>query len=111
MNPHRTRNRSQKQTGRLIVGFCLCLLFLMPAGSAHAETWMFRRSYFSHAIPKEMAHRYPVPRSRHAYRRAYLGARPGFSVRGGYRVKYFQLNNGSSSDTTILRFDWFESGP
>jgi hypothetical protein len=36
---------------------------------------------------------------------------PGFSVRGGYRIKRLYLRSGNSSDTTIYRGDWFDTRP
>lgn len=78
---------------------------------AAAEHWVFAPSYFSHALPEGVGDDLPVPQSRSAYRRPYIGNRPGFSIRGGYRYNRVQLRAGNSFDTTVLRSDWFEVYP
>ena len=72
---------------------------------------MFRRSYFSHVPSADVKVDYPLPRSRSAYRRAWVAAHPGFSARGGYRINRIQLRSGSSVDTTVILEDWFEIRP
>jgi hypothetical protein len=75
-----------------------------------AEDWMFRRSYYTHApLP---AYDWPSPElSRSAYRRAYIGAGPGFAIRGGWRYNTIVLQSGNSTDVTIQRENWFEATP
>lgn len=79
--------------------------------SAQAEDWMFRRSYYTHALPQEQIERFPPPQRRTAYRPAYAGTTPGFGIRGVRRFNRIQLGNGRNADVTIYRQDWFELEP
>ena len=72
---------------------------------------MFRRSYFSHVPRAGEKVDYPVPESRSAYRRAYVGRGWGFSARSTYRFNTIYLRSGTSSDVTILRNYHFELRP
>lgn len=77
--------------------------------AAPAQDWMFRPSYFSYPPdPAVDAAAPPIP-PRSAYRRAFVGAGPGFAVRGGYRYNYIFLRSGNSVDVTVLREGWFEA--
>ena len=77
------------------------------------ERWLYQPSYFSHAPPPPAAgygfaaYRpatvyHPVPVARSAYRPAYVGAGPGFSVRGATRLNRVTISAGGASDTTLL---------
>ncbi len=66
---------------------------------------MFRRSYFSHPVPPELAYKYPVPVSLSAYRRAEVGPYPGFAVQSIQRFNNVVISNGASVDYTLLRSD------
>jgi hypothetical protein len=90
-----------------------CGVASLIAGAAETDAadWMFRRSYFSHHLPPEVAQHYPRPHSRSAYRPAVAGTTPGVSLRGGYRYNRIFLGSGGSTDTTIYREDWFEFEP
>ena len=72
---------------------------------------MFRRSYYTHALPPEQIEQYPPPERRTAYRPAFRGTTPGFGVRGVQRFNRFQLGYGRNADVTIYRQDWFELEP
>ena len=79
---------------------------------AAAGDWMYRRSYYSHEIPEEVAeHLPPPPPRRTAYRQAMTGYGPGFAVRGAYRWNRITLGRGRNTDTTILRENFFEFRP
>ncbi len=75
---------------------------------AEAENWMFKRSYYSHELPPEVAERYPRPESRSAYRLPELATTPGFALKGARRWNYVRMFNGNSYDYTILRSDTFD---
>ena len=75
----------------------------VPAGTCGASAWMFRRSYFSHDVPPELAANYPVPVSYSAYRPAIVSPYPGFSVNGVSRFNRVLIQSGNSFDSTILR--------
>ena len=83
----------------------------VTAGQARAGHWSFRRSYFSHELPPQVARHYPVPESRSAYRRPYVHKSPEFSIRGGYRNNYIFMRSGLSTDVTVVREDWYQVGP
>ena len=94
-----------------IAGAAICLLLAFAVLSADGRTaaagdWRFRRSYFSHRTSPQMQAAYPPPRSRSAYRPAYVSQMPGFSFESGYRINRIQINVGNSSDTTIIREGW-----
>lgn len=82
-----------------------------PAQEVRGEDWMFRRSYYSHERPPGEPPGYPLPRSRAAYRPAYVGQNPGFAIRGAHRFNTIYLRSGNSVDVTILREDWFNLRP
>lgn len=86
-----------------LLTFCTFLAF---CANAHAENWSFKRSYFSHEIPQQVAQNYPRPESRSAYRRPYKVNR-GVAVRGGYRYNRVFLRSGNSVDSTVLWEGWF----
>lgn len=84
-----------------------CFLVAFAADRAFGGDWRFRRSYYTHEIPRELAQRYPYPPSRSAYRPAYISPYPGFTVQGGFRINRIQINSGSSSDSTYIYEGWF----
>jgi hypothetical protein len=88
----------------------LAALTVVPQPAA-GEDWMFRRSYFSHEVPPELKEVFPVPESRSAYRRAYVGGRYGIAIRGGYRYNSVYLQSGSSVDYINVRENWVEVVP
>lgn len=92
----------------LLIAFAVAAIaVLSKVESANAGDWIFRRSYYSHAVPPHLRARYPLPHSRSGYRRALIGTLPGFSVQGGYRINRIFLQSGNSSDLTIIREGWF----
>jgi len=80
----------------------------MSAPLSHAGNWIFRRSYYSHQIPSQLQHKYPLPHSRSAYRPAVTGVRPGYAVRGGYRYNRILLRGNGSTDITVIREFWHD---
>ena len=77
------------------------------AGLTEAGDWMFRSSYYSHdAEPGEQLD-YSAP-SRTVYREPWVGAHPHSAVRSGWRVNSFVLHNGSSTDQTFFRENWYD---
>lgn len=109
MNLYRSVFRILARHPRLFVAAWILAFAAVNPRAAAAEDWMFARSYFSHDIPPQMAHLYPQPESRSAYRPAYTGEQPGFSARGAYRFRVLQMNSGSSRDTTIFREQWLNT--
>jgi hypothetical protein len=108
--------KSERKTKRInIATLAASLALAATAGaypaSAPAGELMFRRSYFTHAIPPELEGLYPIPESRSAYRPALAGATPGFAIRGAYRFDRMFLRSGSSTDLTVFRGDWYEINP
>ncbi len=95
----------------ILGGVCLSTLLIGLGSETQGADWMFRRSYFSHEIPEELADKYPRPKSRSAYRRAFARNDTGFSIRGGYRINRIQLRSGTSTDITVIREDWFNVNP
>lgn len=83
------------------------LIVLAADAPAHAAGWMFEPSYYSHALPPEVAAVYPQPESRSAYRRPWAATQPGAAIRGAWRYNRVQLRSGNSLDTLIIREDWF----
>lgn len=75
------------------------------------EGWMFRRSYFSHALPPDVPPDYPLPESRSAYRPAYYREHFGFVIQSAYRVNNYIIQNGPRSDRTFYREGYLEWGP
>jgi hypothetical protein len=72
---------------------------------------MFRRSYFSHEVPPDLAKTMPRPTSRSAYRRAMIHTSPGFAIRGGYRFNTIIMRSGNSTDVTVTRENWYNIRP
>lgn len=93
-----------------IAGLCIGAGVCASQNSAAADM-MFRRSYYSHAIPPEMEPFSPRPVSRSAYRPALVGTTPGFAIRGAHRFNTIYLRSGLSTDVTIIREDWHELTP
>ena len=98
-------------TWGVVLFFVVMLGNIGGSDESQAGEWMFRRSYYSHQVPPEIELQNPTPRSRSAYRGAYVGINPGFSIQGGYRFNRVVINSGNSSDVTILRRNWFEITP
>ena len=78
---------------------------LVQAGgsSADATDWVYRRSYFSHYTPPELAGHYPVPQSPSAYRPAVVSPYPGFGIQGISRFDRTVIQSGQSYDITYQR--------
>jgi len=87
----------------------LTILTGLAASLAPAEAgdWMFRSSYYSHdAEPQEADYSGP---SRSVYRQPWVGAHPHSAVRSGWRINSFVLHNGSSTDQTFFRENWYDA--
>ena len=113
MRSLRPETRTLKCAVRLpacVLGAALLLGFFAN-NPARASDWIYRRSYFSHEIPPEEAEHRSFPESRSAYRRAYVNTGPGFAVRGGYRFNRIYMRDGTSTDLTVIREDWFQVRP
>ncbi|WP_145263227.1 hypothetical protein [Calycomorphotria hydatis] len=90
-----------QQFGLCVFSFAVVLCF---AANVQAEDeWMFRRSYFSHDVPPEIASTLPTPQSRSAYRPAFVNPNVGISVSGGWRYNRVVIQSGQSRDTILLR--------
>jgi hypothetical protein len=77
-----------------------------PSASAPAGDWMFRSSYYSHDVePGEVNFSAPT---RTSYREPWVGAHPHSAVRSGWRVNSFVIHNGSSTDQTFFRENWYD---
>jgi hypothetical protein len=91
----------------------LALLSLLAVfGSAspvQSDDWMYRRSYFSHALPENLPPNYPLPVSRSGYRVAHY--REGFGVSTGYRWNNYAIQNGARVDRTLYLEGWVEMLP
>jgi hypothetical protein len=81
------------------------------ATSLQAGDWIYRRSYFSHVLPPDVAARYPAPESRSAYRVPMVYEAPTAGIRGVYRYNPIILYDGRSSDITIYRQNWIQFQP
>lgn len=92
-------------------GVIVAMFLVFEASNVRAANWMFRPSFYSHAPVPGLLEQYPRPKSRSAYRRAYVGRGFGFSVRSGYRINRSFLRSGNSTDTTIYHEGWQELGP
>ena len=99
---------SARLCAALLAVIALCA-FANRSASAGDESWMFRRSYFSHVLPPEIQARYPIPESRSAYRLPLVDVYPGFSVQGVQRYNTILLDNGN--DVTLYRQFWFQVKP
>ncbi len=108
-----TRANKFTRLTRLAVTLAIALIAGLVANSSASadESWMYRRSYFSHVLPPQIQARYPVPESRSAYRRPYVNLSPGFGVRGSYRYNPIQIYDGQSTDVEIYRQFWFQTEP
>ncbi len=95
---------------RSICRFALLSLFVLGMSSAsQAEDWMYKRSYYSHALPESPPPNYPLPVSRAGYRVAHY--REGFGVSTGYRWNNYVLQNGARVDRTLYLEGWVEMLP
>ena len=83
----------------------LCGLFVI-SNRADAGDWMFRRSYYSHAPVSGLLD--DSPPSRSSYVEPWVGAHPRFAIRGGWRFNSFSLQNGTSTDRTFYRENWYD---
>jgi hypothetical protein len=84
-----------------IIATCLFVLAVSQTTSVFAETWAFRRSYFSHIASAADYDNPDLPQSRTPYRAPYIPETPGFYVRGGFRFNSTILRNGNSTDRTF----------
>jgi hypothetical protein len=105
----------------ILIGLSCLAAFWAPA---EAGDWMFRSSYYSHdSAPNGPYASYGSARSggstgtgeqdysspsRSVYREPWVGAHPHSAVRSGWRYNSFTLHNGSSTDTTIFRENWYD---
>jgi hypothetical protein len=104
------KNRLQNVKPWLIAAtFIVAVIPFCP--TVNADDWMFKRSYFSHALPPGVTPPFPVPESRSAYRKAYYSEGPTFQVRSAYRINNFVLQNGARSDRTIYQEGYIQFGP
>lgn len=90
-------------TRRLLTALVLTLPVCPATERAEAGEWMFRRSYYTHEVPRELRSLYPRPASRSAYRPALVRTTPGLAVRSAHRFNRILLRSGNSSDLTIIR--------
>jgi hypothetical protein len=101
--------RTPKWRFYLLLACLLLIVSELTAAEADAGSWMYYRSYFTDSVPGGPPHALvPNLQSRWTYRRPIRGTGYGFSVRGGYRYNRIYLRGGLSSDTTIIREDWFD---
>ncbi|MEX0702534.1 MAG: hypothetical protein WD069_10610 [Planctomycetales bacterium] len=109
----RSATSSTRVRRGLSVAATVTLAFAIEAAAstARAANWMFEPSYYSHELPPEVAAEHPRPISRSAYRRAWAATQPGFAIRGAWRYNRVQIRSGSSTDTLIIREDWFNERP
>jgi hypothetical protein len=90
----------------------MTLMVIAGLGSqASAEDWMFRRSYFSHAVPEDDPNRMPEPPIRYAHRPPFISGSSGYHLRGGHRYNRVQINAGSGVDVTVFYDEWFRTAP
>ena len=94
---------------KLLAAFLAPGFLLAQSAQLPAEDWMFRRSYYSHADSAGFVSG-DAPRSRSAYRPAYVAAHPSGAIRGGYRWNNIRLYNGSGYDNTVTYESWFDAG-
>jgi len=95
---------------RTIRGLAVLSLLVPGMSSAsQADDWMFRRSYYSHALPENLPPDYPLPVSRSGYRVAHY--REGFGVSTGYRWNNYVIQNGARVDRTLYLEGWVEMLP
>ncbi len=105
----RLKQKIRARSRQLIISAAWLALVVLPAANVTAEGWMFRRSYYSHAVPPQAG--LPLPESRSAYRPAAVHYTPGFAVRGGFRINRIFIRSGQSTDLTVIRQDWFDVRP
>ncbi|MDZ4688603.1 MAG: hypothetical protein SH850_26315 [Planctomycetaceae bacterium] len=87
-------------------------IWSVGTGVAFADDdWMYRRSYFSHALPPGSEPVYPLPAQRSAYRPAYYREAFGFSVRSAYRVNNYVIRSGNRTDRTLYQEGYIEFNP
>lgn len=96
---------------RLIAILLFVVTTFCQSSSVQAESWAFRRSYFSHELPPEVAARYPQPISRSAYRDPVKNRYPGIYVRGGFRQNYIFQRSGNSFDRTFINESYVDFLP
>jgi hypothetical protein len=103
-------NNSRLRHATLLAAVALVATAAEPVA---ASQWLFEPSYFSRGVPPELAEDIPHLHGRTAYRRPYANALPGGSVRGGIRWNRVNIQNGTSSDTILIRENWhqFQPGP
>lgn len=100
MPPSSIRRNTITRVARVLIALAaICV----GHSRADASDWMFRRSYFSHPVPPELAYKSPVPVSLSAYRPAMVGPYPGFAVQSIQRFNNVVIPIGSSVDYTLLR--------
>jgi hypothetical protein len=85
---------------------CIAAGLNESAHRAEAGDWMFRRSYYSHAMGPTALD--DAPPSRSSYNEPWVGAHPRFAIRGGWRFNSYTLQNGSSTDRTFFRENWYD---
>jgi hypothetical protein len=104
--------------GRSRLSVRLCVTLLVAAGlsvlaigsvTAGDDSWVFRRSYFSHILPPDVQAHYPIPESRSAYRLPLVDVYPGFSVQGVERYNTIIMDHGN--DVMIYRQFWVQAKP
>jgi hypothetical protein len=100
------KHQEVKTMNRLLIYTIFLMTALSAASQLQAEDWMFRRSYFSHAIPYELAQTAPMPHSRSGYALPIVPNNPGFHIRGGYRFSNTYLQSGNSVDRTYDIESW-----
>jgi hypothetical protein len=111
------KSRTSKSAWSARLGVTLLVTAGLSAFSASPalggdDSWVFRRSYFSHVLPPQIQARYPVPESRSAYRLPLVDTYPGVSVQGVQRYNTIILGYGpNGSDTTIYRQFWLQVKP
>ncbi|MBI3866129.1 MAG: hypothetical protein HY290_29980 [Planctomycetia bacterium] len=89
------------------VGLGICLFGLCEASNrADAADWIFRRSYYSHVAGPGLLD--DSPPSRSTYAEPWVGTHPRFAIRGGWRFNNYTLQNGTSSDRTFYRENWYD---
>ncbi len=98
------RSNVIKKTGCLISRYIFALMAIvacLPAESS-AEDWAFRRSYFTHQLPQEVAATVPMPVSRSAYRIPTRPYNTGGTVRWTWRSNNIHLDSGSNHDSQVM---------
>lgn len=91
---------------RLIALLLAVTFAVASASTANADSWMFHRSYYTHA-PEHGGTSGPVS-TRSGYREAFAGDHPRGAIRGGYRWNTIRMGSGSSMDNTVIRENFFD---